>query len=406
MSGFGYVDGRLCADNLPLSALAAQFGTPLYVYSRARIEENWRAYADALSGRSHLICYAVKANGNLAVLDVLARLGSGFDIVSVGELERVLRAGGDPGKVVFSGVGKRTDEMRRALEAGIRCFNVESTSELKRLNDVARALHTKAPVSLRVNPDVDPDTHPYIATGLSRSKFGIPFDEAQKLYDEASGLEHVDICGLDCHIGSQITALGPFRDAVLRLAGLAKTLKDRGIVLRHVDVGGGLEWLDGDTDARGFFTPPGDPGRVDPSGLGSDNTAERRALGLFAQNSWSPRPDWTLVAGLRYDRDEVGYFERVPDPTNVAERTYSELSLRGGASWSPSDRWTLYLSFGEGFLPPTVEELFSFPLFGSNAELRPEDSESWEIGAHHRIAAITQRALYACNRASGNPPKG
>jgi len=240
VSGFAYRQGRLHAEGVDLSGVAEELGTPCYVYSRAVIEARWRAYDGAFGGRPHLVCYAVKANSNLAILSVLARLGSGFDIVSGGELERVLAAGGDPGKVVFSGVGKSRAEMSRALEVGIRCFNVESVPELERLDAVAAALGLRAPVSLRVNPDVDPDTHPYIATGLRDSKFGIPIEEAAAIYRRSAALEHLAVVGVDCHIGSQLTSLGPFLDALERVVRLADELRGAGIRLHHLDLGGGL----------------------------------------------------------------------------------------------------------------------------------------------------------------------
>ena len=240
MDHFAYHNGRLHAEALPLDELAATFGTPLYVYSRATLERHWRAFDHAFADRPHLICYAVKANSNLGVLSVLARLGSGFDIVSVGELERVLAAGGEASKVVFSGVGKRADEMARALEVGIRCFNVESGPELERLNGVAKAMGLTAPVSLRVNPDVDAQTHPYISTGLRENKFGIDVDEARDLYRRAAELSHIRVTGMDCHIGSQLTRLNPFLDALDRVLVLAAELEDDGIALHHLDLGGGL----------------------------------------------------------------------------------------------------------------------------------------------------------------------
>lgn len=240
MDHFNLEDGVLHAEGVSLEALAAEHGTPLYVYSRATLERHWRAFDEALAGHPHLVCYAVKANASLAVLDVLARLGSGFDIVSVGELERVLRAGGDPGRVVFSGVGKQPHEMRRALEVGIRCFNVESAPELQRLNAEAAALGRIAPVSVRVNPDVDARTHPYISTGLKENKFGVDVDTALALYRQAAGLSHVRVTGLDCHIGSQLTHLEPFTAALERILALAHTLEAEGIPLQHLDLGGGL----------------------------------------------------------------------------------------------------------------------------------------------------------------------
>ncbi len=240
MSAFRYVDGELCAERVPLAAIAERFGTPCYVYSRAALESNWRAFDGALAGMPHLVCYAMKANSNLAVLNLFARLGSGFDIVSGGELARVIAAGGDPGKVVFSGVGKSAEEIRAALAAGILCFNVESASELDRIAAAAAAARTTAPVGFRVNPDVDPKTHPYISTGLKDSKFGVAFDDALPLYRRAASLPSIRTVGIDIHIGSQITEIAPYRDAVGRVLELVGRLGDEGIRLSHVDVGGGL----------------------------------------------------------------------------------------------------------------------------------------------------------------------
>ena len=240
MDHFYYRQDRLFAEEVPVAEIAERFGTPCYVYSRATLERHWRAFDQAFGARPHLICFAVKANANLAVLNLLARLGSGFDIVSMGELERVLAAGGDPNKVVFSGVGKRRDELRRALEVGIRCFNVESETELRRLNELAGALGKRAPISLRVNPDVDAQTHPYISTGLKENKFGIPMEWAEALYAQAAQLPHVQIQGIDCHIGSQLTALAPFLAALDRLLVLADRLETQGIPIQHLDLGGGL----------------------------------------------------------------------------------------------------------------------------------------------------------------------
>ena len=240
MDYFNYRNGRLCAEDVELAAVAAEYGTPCYVYSRATIERHWRAFDQALAGLEHLVCYAVKANSNLAVLNVMARLGSGFDIVSVGELERVLRAGGDPAKIVFSGVGKRVDELRRALEVGIHCFNVESADELERLNAIAGELRRRAPVSLRVNPDVDARTHPYISTGLKENKFGIDIAAAPELYARAAALPHIEIVGVDCHIGSQLTEVTPFVAALERVLALMDKLAAHGIALEHLDIGGGL----------------------------------------------------------------------------------------------------------------------------------------------------------------------
>ncbi|MBK7792346.1 MAG: diaminopimelate decarboxylase [Betaproteobacteria bacterium] len=240
MTPFRLVDGALHAEDVALTAIAAQFGTPCYVYSRAALEARYRQYADAFAGTPHLVCYAMKANSNLAVLDVFARLGCGFDIVSGGELARVLAAGGDPAKVVFSGVGKTESEMEAALAARILCFNVESAAELAVLNAVAGRLGTTAPVSFRVNPDVDPRTHPYIATGLKESKFGIAFDDAPTLYRHAATLPHVAVRGIDCHIGSQITDLPAYAEATARMLELVDGLEADGIRLDHVDLGGGI----------------------------------------------------------------------------------------------------------------------------------------------------------------------
>lgn len=240
MDHFNYRDGVLYAEEVPLTAIAESFGTPCYVYSKATLTRHFRAYTEALGSHPHLICYAVKANSNLAVLGLLARLGAGFDIVSVGELERVLIAGGDPAKVVFSGVAKQEAEMARALEVGIKCFNVESRPELERLDAVAGRLGKVAPVSLRVNPDVDAGTHPYISTGLKDNKFGIPVDEALSVYELAATLPNVRVTGLDCHIGSQLTEIAPFLDALDRLLLLLETLRRRGIEVEHLDLGGGL----------------------------------------------------------------------------------------------------------------------------------------------------------------------
>jgi len=233
-------DGQLWAEEIALTDLAERYGTPLYVYSRATLERHWNAFDQAVVNHPHLICYAVKANSNLGVLNVLARLGSGFDIVSQGELERVIAAGGDPAKVVFSGVGKTVAEMKRALELGIKCFNVESEPELVRLNEVAAELGKVAPISLRINPDVDAKTHPYISTGLRDNKFGIVFDRAPEVYRLAQSLPNLKITGMDCHIGSQLTNIEPFIDATDRLLALIDTLKAEGIEIDHLDVGGGL----------------------------------------------------------------------------------------------------------------------------------------------------------------------
>lgn len=241
MDYFNYQnDGQLWAEDVKLTQLADQFGTPLYVYSRATLERHWKAFDSAVGEHPHLVCYAVKANSNIGVLNVLARLGSGFDIVSGGELERVIAAGGDAAKVVFSGVGKTEAEMKRALELKIKCFNVESEPELLRLNKVAGELGVKAPISLRINPDVDAKTHPYISTGLRDNKFGIAFDRAPEVYKFAASLENLEVHGIDCHIGSQLTNIEPFIDATDRLLALIDNLQQQGIEIKHLDVGGGL----------------------------------------------------------------------------------------------------------------------------------------------------------------------
>ncbi|ATN09954.1 diaminopimelate decarboxylase [Pseudomonas sp. FDAARGOS_380] len=240
MDAFNYRDGELFAEGVALSAIAQRFGTPTYVYSRAHIEAQYRSFTDALDGVPHLVCYAVKANSNLGVLNVLARLGAGFDIVSRGELERVLAAGGQADKIVFSGVGKSREDMRRALEVGVHCFNVESTDELERLQVVAAEMGVRAPISLRVNPDVDAGTHPYISTGLKENKFGIAIADAEDVYIRAAQLPNLEVLGVDCHIGSQLTTLPPFLDALDRLLGLIDRLGECGIYLHHIDLGGGV----------------------------------------------------------------------------------------------------------------------------------------------------------------------
>ena len=240
MNAFNYRDGELFAEGVALSAIAERYGTPTYVYSRAHIEAQYRSYADALQGTEHLVCFAVKASSNLGVLNVLARLGAGFDIVSGGELERVLAAGGRADRVVFSGVGKTREDMRRALEVGVHCFNVESTDELERLQVVAAEMGKVAPVSLRVNPDVDAGTHPYISTGLKENKFGIAIADAEAIYVRAAQLPNLEVVGVDCHIGSQLTTVEPFLDALDRLLVLVDRLAECGIHLRHLDLGGGV----------------------------------------------------------------------------------------------------------------------------------------------------------------------
>lgn len=248
MSEFHYQNSQLMAEQLPLSSIVEQVGTPTYVYSKKALETHYLAYRDALDADTssaekngeHLVCYAVKANSNLGVLSVLAKLGSGFDIVSVGELERVLLAGGDPAKVVFSGVAKKSHEITRALEVGVHCFNIESETELERIASIAEELGVVASISLRVNPDVDAQTHPYISTGLKENKFGIDIDEAPRVYERAHSLPSINVIGIDCHIGSQLTSLSPFNDALKRVLELVDHLAEAGITLSHIDVGGGL----------------------------------------------------------------------------------------------------------------------------------------------------------------------
>ncbi len=240
MDFFQYKNEQLYVEDLPVKQLAEEFGTPLYIYSRATLERHWHAFDSALGDHPHLICYAVKANSNIGILNVMAKLGSGFDIVSQGELERVLAAGGEASKVVFSGVAKSRAEIMRALEVGIRCFNVESVAELHHINQIAGEMGKIAPISLRVNPDVDAHTHPYISTGLKENKFGVSVDEAREVYKLAATLPHVKITGMDCHIGSQLTELQPFLDATDRLIRLIEQLQEDGITLKHLDLGGGL----------------------------------------------------------------------------------------------------------------------------------------------------------------------
>ena len=240
MDFFQYKNNQLMAENLPVKQLAEQFGTPLYVYSKATLERHWHAFDNAFGEHPHLVCFAVKSNPNIAILNVMAKLGSGFDIVSQGELERVLAAGGDAAKVVFSGVAKSHQEIARALEVNIRCFNVESEAELLRINQIAGEMSKIAPISLRVNPDVDAHTHPYISTGLKENKFGVSVEQAREVYKLAATLPNIKIVGMDCHIGSQLTELQPFLDAVDRLIVLMEQLKQDGIHLKHLDLGGGL----------------------------------------------------------------------------------------------------------------------------------------------------------------------
>jgi len=240
MDFFRYKDNQLFAEDVPVADIAKAHGTPLYIYSRATIERHWHAFNNAVANRDHLVCYAVKANSNLGVLSVLAKLGSGFDIVSKGELSRVMEAGGDTTKVVFSGVGKTSDEIRFALQQNIMCFNVESDAELDRINYVAGELGVKAPISIRINPDVDAKTHPYISTGLKANKFGIARDDALRVYKRAAAMPHLEVKGMDCHIGSQLTDITPFVDALERLLVLIDELAEHNIIISHLDVGGGL----------------------------------------------------------------------------------------------------------------------------------------------------------------------
>ncbi|MEG9533518.1 diaminopimelate decarboxylase [Mannheimia indoligenes] len=240
MNHFEYKNNQLFAEDVAISDIIKQHGTPSYIYSRATLERHWHAFNNAFGSHPHLVCFAVKSNSNIALLNVMARLGSGFDIVSQGELERVLAAGGDPAKVVFSGVAKSHIEIKRALEVGIRCFNIESISELHRINEVAGQLGKVAPISLRVNPDVDAHTHPYISTGLKENKFGVSVTQAREVYRLAKTLPNVKITGMDCHIGSQLTELQPFLDATDRLIILMEQLREDGIELHHLDLGGGL----------------------------------------------------------------------------------------------------------------------------------------------------------------------
>ncbi|MEG9476663.1 diaminopimelate decarboxylase [Mannheimia indoligenes] len=240
MNHFEYKNNQLFAEDVAISDIIKQHDTPAYIYSRATLERHWHAFNNAFGSHPHLVCFAVKSNSNIALLNVMARLGSGFDIVSQGELERVLAAGGDPAKVVFSGVAKSHIEIKRALEVGIRCFNIESISELHRINEVAGQLGKVAPISLRVNPDVDAHTHPYISTGLKENKFGVSVTQAREVYRLAKTLPNVKITGMDCHIGSQLTELQPFLDATDRLIILMEQLREDGIELHHLDLGGGL----------------------------------------------------------------------------------------------------------------------------------------------------------------------
>jgi diaminopimelate decarboxylase len=240
MDYFNYRNDELFAEDVAVQDIVYKYGSPCYIYSRATLERHWHAFDRAFGDQPHLICYAVKANSNIAILNLLARLGSGFDIVSLGEMERVLAAGGDPGKIVFSGVGKREDEILAALKVGIRCFNVEVSDELDRINRLAGQLGVIAPVSFRVNPDVDAKTHPYISTGLKENKFGIDIEQALSEYRRAAALPYISVVGIDCHIGSQLTEARPFLDALDRVLNLVLTLKAEGIALHHLDLGGGL----------------------------------------------------------------------------------------------------------------------------------------------------------------------
>jgi diaminopimelate decarboxylase len=240
MNHFIYRENQLFTENVAVKAVIEKHGSPCYIYSRATLERHWHAFNNACGTQPHLICYAVKANSNIGVLNVLARLGSGFDIVSIGELQRVLQAGGDAKKIVFSGVGKREDEIREALKLGIRCFNIEVFDELERIDQIAGELNVSAPVSFRVNPDVDAKTHPYISTGLKENKFGIAIEDALATYQHAAKLPNIEIVGIDCHIGSQLTETRPFLDALDKVLALVEKLKAVGITLKHLDLGGGL----------------------------------------------------------------------------------------------------------------------------------------------------------------------
>ncbi len=240
MDFFNYEQEHLCAEDIPVKAIADTYGTPTYVYSRATIERHWKAYDDALKGHKHLVCYAVKANSNLAVLNVMARLGSGFDIVSKGELQRVLAAGGDAAKTIFSGVGKSVEDIEYALESNIKCFNIESEQELERISAIASAKNKIASVSVRVNPDVDAKTHPYISTGLKDNKFGVPIEDAVRIYQKAHAMDAINVVGIDCHIGSQLTEISPFVDALMRVLHLVEQLESKEISIKHLDLGGGL----------------------------------------------------------------------------------------------------------------------------------------------------------------------
>ena len=240
MNTFSFNNNALYAESVAVTDLMVEYGSPLYIYSRGQIVSNWQQFDQAFGDHPHLICYAVKANSNLSVLNILAKLGSGFDIVSIGELERVIAAGGMPGRCVFSGVSKTKTEIQRALELGIYCFNVESAAELDRVESVAKLLSTKAPISIRVNPDVDANTHPYIATGLKENKFGVGIEKALALYKKAELSKHLDVFGLDYHIGSQITEVSPFIEALEKALELISQLKAEGIKMSHIDIGGGL----------------------------------------------------------------------------------------------------------------------------------------------------------------------
>ncbi|MBM3356327.1 MAG: diaminopimelate decarboxylase [Betaproteobacteria bacterium] len=297
MSHFEYKNGELHAESASLRQIAERFGTPCYVYSRAALTAAYRAFDAAFAGHDHLVCYAVKANSNLAVLNLFARLGSGFDIVSGGELQRVLGAGGDPAKVVFSGVGKSAEEMREALAAGILCFNVESEAELARLSRVAARAGGTAAVSLRVNPDVDPRTHPYIATGLRQNKFGVPYRDALDLYRRARELPNIAISGIGCHIGSQLTDVTPFVAALDRILELADRLQADGIALAHVDIGGGL----------GIRYHDESPPRVEDYASALAPRLGRRALKLLLE------PGRVLVGHAGVLLTRVEYLKRGPE---------------------------------------------------------------------------------------------
>lgn len=363
MSHFHTVEGELCVEQVRLSEIARQFGTPCYVYSRAALTEAFHAYDQALAGHDHLVCYAVKANPNLAILNLFARLGAGFDIVSGGELKRVLAAGGTPGKIVFSGVGKREDEMRLALASGILCFNLESESEMLRLNRVAGEMGKVAPVSLRVNPDVDAKTHPYISTGLKENKFGVAYTDALRLYRLARSLPNLHVTGIDCHIGSQLTEIAPFVDALEKVLHLVDTLRSEGIAISHLDIGGGLGIRYRDE------TPP--------------------EVGDYAQallSKLSPRsekilvePGRSLVGNAGLLLTQVEYIKRGED------RNFAIVD----AAMNDLMRPALYDAYHE------IIEVHSGDTPASNYEIVGPVCESGDFLGRNRVLSITEGALLA-----------